>query len=47
MGRFLIAAIGCQYLGIAVDQFLKGDKALALTYFAYALGNVGLWLVAR
>lgn len=47
MGRFLIAAIGVQYLAVAGDQFLKGDKPHSLMYFAYALANVGLWFAAK
>lgn len=47
MGQFLIALIGIEYLAASVDQYLKGDPPHALMYFAYALGNVGLWFVAK
>lgn len=47
MGPFLIAAIGCQYLAVAADQYWKGDWPHALMYFAYALANVGLWFAAK
>lgn len=47
MGPILIAAIGFQYLAVAADQYLKGDGAHALMYFAYALANVGLWFASK
>lgn len=47
MGPLLIAAIGVQYLAVAVDQYLKGDSPHALMYLAYALANVGLWFASK
>jgi len=47
MSSWLIAAIGCAYMAVAVDLWWRGQPALALTFFAYALGNVGLWFTAR
>ena len=47
MGRFFIASIAVQYLMVAADQYWKGDWPHALMYFAYGLGNVGLWFAAK
>jgi len=46
MSAWLIGIIGCVYLYIAVEQGIKGNIGMAITYFGYALGNVGLYLLA-
>jgi hypothetical protein len=43
----LIALTGLIYLYVALDQFRKGNTAMALTYSGYAFSNVGLYLLAR
>ena len=47
MSGWLIAAIGLVYLYIAGEQAWKGNLPMAITYFGYALGNVGLCLAIR
>jgi hypothetical protein len=42
MAISLTLGVGVVYLIIAVDHFYSGRGALALTFFAYALANVGL-----
>jgi hypothetical protein len=44
MSEWLIAACGFAYLLTAADLALRGQYGLALTFAAYALANVGLWL---
>lgn len=46
MSRFLIAFIGIVYLSIALEQYLKGNTGTAITFFGYAIGNVGLFMVS-
>lgn len=47
MSTPLIAITGLIYLGVAVDQWLKGSPGMALTFAAYALANVGLIIAAK
>ena len=47
MSHILIAITGGIYLFVACDQLAKGNNAMAITWFAYALANVGLWLAAK
>lgn len=47
MSHILIAITGCIYLFVACDQLAKGNNAMAITWFAYALANVGLWMAAK
>lgn len=42
MATALTLGIGVVYLAIAVDHYCSGRPAMALTFFAYALANVGL-----
>jgi hypothetical protein len=46
MSSWLIALTGCIYVWISVEQLVKGNVGLAITYFGYALGNVGLYMMA-
>ena len=46
MSKIAIALIGMVYAGIAFEQYLKGNTAVAITFFGYAIGNVGLYMVA-
>lgn len=41
-----VAICGILYLGTAIGFILKGQYSWALTYFAYALANVGLILAS-
>ena len=42
----LIACVGLVYLYISIEQLIKGNGAMSITYFGYALGNVGLYKLA-
>lgn len=42
MTTSLTLFVGAIYLGISVDHWLSGNRPMALTFFAYALANVGL-----
>jgi hypothetical protein len=43
----LIACVGFVYLYIAIEQYMKGNIGMSITYFGYALGNVGLYMLAQ
>lgn len=40
--EYLAAAVAVVYLTVCTGYALQGQPGLALAYFAYALGNVGL-----
>jgi hypothetical protein len=44
MSGYLIMITGTIYSIISVDQLIKDNIPMSLTYFAYALSNVGLWM---
>jgi len=46
MSSWLIVLTGAIYAYIAGEQLFKGNTGLAVTYFGYALGNVGLFMIA-
>ena len=46
MSSWLIVLTGVIYAYIAGEQLFKGNTELAVTYFGYALGNVGLYMIA-
>ena len=46
MSSWLIALVGGIYVWIAGEQLFKGNIGLAITYFGYAFGNVGLYMIA-
>jgi hypothetical protein len=47
MSSWLIIVTGLIYAYISAEQGFKGNTGLAITYFGYALGNVGLYLMAK
>lgn len=47
MSAWLIACVGFVYFYIGCDLLYKGNVGLAISFFGYALGNVGLYIVAR
>lgn len=47
MSTWAIAVCACLYLLTAIDLYSNGRFGLSLTFFAYALGNVGLLWAAR
>ena len=46
MSRPLIALIGLTYSYIAIEMGWRGNAGLAIMYAGYAVGNVGLWILA-
>lgn len=46
MSSWLIVLTGLIYLYISFEQGYKGNMGMAICYFGYALGNVGLYLMA-
>lgn len=46
MTRPLIVIVGLVYAYIAAETGLKGNVGMSITYAGYALGNVGLWILA-
>jgi hypothetical protein len=47
MSSWLIALTGSAYLYISLEQFFKGNIPMGITYAGYALGNVGLYWMAK
>jgi hypothetical protein len=47
MSTWLIGIIGLVYFVVAVDQFIKGGVGTGIMFLGYALGNVGLVMVAK
>ena len=47
MSSYLIWAIGIVYLYVAIEQILKGNVALGVSFIGYFIGNIGLGLVAK
>jgi len=45
MNAWLIGFIGCVYLFVAIQFFMKGQVGMAISFLGYALGNVGLVMV--
>jgi hypothetical protein len=41
---YLIMITGTIYTLVSIDQFMRANIPMSLTYFAYALSNVGLWM---
>jgi hypothetical protein len=47
MSSWLIAVIGVVYAAVAVDQFMKGGVGQGIMFMGYAIGNIGLVIVAK
>ena len=47
MSTWLIAAMGLVYLVVAIDQFTKGGTGTGIMFLGYAIGNLGLIMVAK
>ena len=47
MSPWLILVVGAIYLYIAFDMICAAKTGLSITFLAYALGNLGLWIAAR
>lgn len=47
MSSTLIAACGCAYAWVAIDQAIKGNWPMVIVYAGYAFANVGLYILAK
>ena len=47
MTPLLIFLVGCVYCYIAVENLYLGNIGVAIMYFGYTLGNVGLFIMAE
>jgi hypothetical protein len=47
MSPWLIILTGLIYVYIAAEQGYRGNLGMAICYFGYAIGNVGLYLMAK
>lgn len=47
MSTWLIAAMGVVYFIVACEQFYKANPWLGLMFLGYAMGNVGLTMLAK
>lgn len=47
MASWLIAVVGVIYLLTTVSLFFTKQPWLGVAFFGYAIGNVGLYMVAR
>lgn len=47
MSGTLIALTGFIYAYVACEQYVKGNTPGAITWGAYAMANVGLWMMAK
>ena len=46
MSAWLIILTGVVYAYISGEQYFKGNAGMAICYAGYALGNVGLYMMA-
>jgi len=47
MSNWLIIVTGLIYAYIGIEQFVKGNIPMAITYLSYSTANVGLYFMAR
>jgi hypothetical protein len=47
MSSWAIAAIGIVYFFIGCDLIRKGSIGLGISFYGYALGNVGLFIATK
>lgn len=46
MAGWMILVVAVIYFGTSIDLMMKGQFGLGLTFFFYALSNIGLYLVS-
>ena len=46
MSRPLIVLVGLIYAYIAIESGVRGAWPMCIVYAGYAMGNVGLWMLA-
>jgi hypothetical protein len=47
MSHTLIIITGLIYSYISVEQLYLGNNGMSICYFGYAIGNAGLYLMAK
>jgi len=47
LSSWLIIVTGLIYAYIGFEQAFKGNIPMGITYLAYSLANVGLWMMAK
>ena len=47
MSNWLIIVTGLIYAYIGIEQGVKGNIPMAITYLSYSTANVGLYFMAR
>jgi hypothetical protein len=47
MSGWLIAGVGLVYLGVSVEQALKGNWGMGIVFAGYAFSNVGFLVAMR
>lgn len=47
MSRPLIVVVGLIYAYIAAEMGIRGNYGVSIMYAGYALGNIGLWMLAE
>jgi len=47
MSSWLIGAMGVVYFYVACEQFSKGGIGQGIMFMGYAIGNIGLVIVAK
>lgn len=47
MSTWLLALTGLIYVGVAVDQYVKGAYGLAVVYAGYAIANAGFMFAVK
>ncbi len=43
MSNILVVLVGFIYLGVSIDQFLRGNVPMSIVFAGYAFSNVGFW----
>lgn len=46
MSAWLIALTGIIYIYVAIEQGMKGNIGMLITYLGYASANIGLYMLA-
>jgi hypothetical protein len=47
MSTWLIGGMGVVYAIVSIDQFIKGGVGQGIMFMGYAIGNIGLVIVAK
>lgn len=47
MSPWLVIICGLIYAFVAVDQLIKGNPAVFIMYFPYAISNIGVYMLLK